>query len=73
MTRRRQTGAAGGSDIASMARAIASDDPQDFDRMSPAMKEYWERIAGRVFVHLHRLARAKAEMDSYQAAEAEAA
>lgn len=51
--------------IRSMARAVASDDPDDFDRLSRPMQEYWERIAGRAFIHLAREKKAKAEMTDY--------
>ena len=68
MNRARQSPRVSAS-VSGMARAIFSDDPTDFDRLSPYMQEYWERIAVRVFVHLNRLKRAKAEMIEQQAQE----
>jgi len=61
------------ANVSGMARAIFSDDPTDFDRLSPYMQEYWERIAVRAVVHMNRLRKAEAEMAEQIAAEEAAA
>lgn len=50
----------------SMARDISSDDPSDWAQMSEPQRDYWRRIAGRVFVHLARLKKAQADLDDFR-------
>lgn len=65
MSRRPIKAHVGPSKITTMARAICSDDPGDYDRLPASMREYWERIAGRVYVHLDRLKKAECEMAEF--------
>jgi hypothetical protein len=59
--------------IESLARYLSSDDPGDWDRMSEAQRDYWRRMAGRVFVWQARMKAAQAEMAEALSGEAEAA